>query len=81
MYADDPAGTTRWINVEIEFRTTSRPYFNYISTLFQRQMPAGDAVIFSQSETGLQNMLDKLNVYCKMWNLKVNVNKNKGDDF
>ena len=36
-----PAGTTRWINVEIELRTTSRPYFNYISTLFQHQMPAG----------------------------------------
>ena len=31
----------RWINVEIKFRTTSRRYFNYISMLFQCQMPAG----------------------------------------
>ena len=36
-----PAGTIRWINVEMKFRTTSRRYFNYISTLFQCQMPAG----------------------------------------
>ena len=35
-----PAGTTRWNNVEMYF-LTSRPNFNYISTLFQRQMPAG----------------------------------------
>ena len=36
-----PAGTIRWINVEMKFRTTSRRYFNPISTLFQCQMPAG----------------------------------------
>ena len=36
-----PAGTIRWINVEMKFRTTSRRYFNYISTLIQCQMPAG----------------------------------------
>ena len=36
-----PAGTIRWINVELKFKTTSRRYFNYISTLFQCQMPAG----------------------------------------
>ena len=36
-----PAGTTRWINVEIQLRTTSRSDFNYISTLFQRQIPVG----------------------------------------
>ena len=36
-----PAGTIRWINVEMKFRTTSQRYFNYISTLFQCQMPAG----------------------------------------
>ena len=35
------AGTIRWINVEMKFRTTSRHYFNYISTLFQCQMRAG----------------------------------------
>ena len=40
-------------------------------------MYADDAVIFSKSKTGLQNMLDKLNVYCKRWNLKVNVDKTK----
>ena len=53
MYTDSPArvecaypaGTIRWINVEIWFRTTSRPNFNYISTLFQRQMPTGYAVV------------------------------------
>ena len=38
-----PAGTIRWIKVEMKFRTTSRRYFNYISTLFQCQMPAGYA--------------------------------------
>ena len=36
-----PAGTIRWINVEMKFITTSRRYFNHISTLFQCQMPAG----------------------------------------
>ena len=36
-----PAGTKYWINVESEFRTTARPFFNYISTSFQSQMPAG----------------------------------------
>ena len=41
LFGQIPAGTTHWINVEIQFRTTSRPNFNYISTLFQRQMPAG----------------------------------------
>ena len=40
-----PAGTIRWINVEMKFRTTSRRYFNYISTLFQCQMPAGSLPI------------------------------------
>ena len=40
-------------------------------------MYADDAVIFSKSKTGLQNMLDKLNVYCKRWNLKVNVDETK----
>ena len=38
---------------------------------------ANDAVIFSKSSNGLQNMLDKLNIYCKRWNLKVNVEKTK----
>ena len=39
-----PARTIHWINVEMKFRTTSRRYFNYISTLFQWQMPAGYGV-------------------------------------
>ena len=39
-----PAGTIRWINVEIEFRTTSQPNFDYISTLFQYQIPAGQYI-------------------------------------
>ena len=38
---------------------------------------ADDAVIFSKSSNGLQNMLDKFNKYCKRWNLKVNVEKTK----
>ena len=37
-------------------------------------MYADDAVIFSKSKTGLH---DKLNVYCKRRNLKVNVDKTK----
>ena len=42
--SDIPAGTIRWVNVVMKFRTTSRRYFNFISTLFQCQMPAGIAL-------------------------------------
>ena len=38
---------------------------------------ADNAVIFSKSSNGLQNMLDKLNIYCKRWNLKLNVEETK----
>ena len=42
----DPADTTHRNNIEMQFRTTSRPNFNYISTLFQRQMPAGEDLVW-----------------------------------
>ena len=41
---DSPAGTIRWNNVEFQFGTTSRPNFNYNSTLFQCKMPAGSGI-------------------------------------
>ena len=44
MIWNTPAGTLHRNNVEIYFRTMSQPNFNYISTLFQRQMPAGTAL-------------------------------------
>ena len=37
---------------------------------------ADNAVIFSKSSNG-QNMLDKLNIYCKRWNLKLDVEETK----
>jgi hypothetical protein len=38
---------------------------------------ADDTVLFSKSPESLQKLLDKLHLYCKKWNLKVNVNKTK----
>ena len=40
-------------------------------------MYADDAVLFSKTKQGIQYMLDKLSLYCKTWNLKVNTNKTK----
>ena len=40
-------------------------------------MYADDAVLFSKTKQGLQCLLDKLSIYCKTWNLKVNTNKTK----
>ena len=36
---------------------------------------ADDLVILSESATGLQTYLDKLNDYCNRWNLKINMKK------
>ena len=38
---------------------------------------ADDAVLFAHSKNGLQNMLDKLSIYCNRWKLKVNTEKTK----
>ena len=38
---------------------------------------ADDLVIFSESPTGLQNSLNKLEKYCKNWGLAINTNKTK----
>lgn len=40
-------------------------------------MYADDVVILSESAAGLQRSLDKLNVYCKKWQLKLNLQKTK----
>ena len=36
---------------------------------------ADDLVLMSESADGLQNSLNKLNAYCKFWNLQVNIKK------
>ena len=38
---------------------------------------ADDIILFSESETGLQNCLNNLNLYCKDWDLMVNFKKTK----
>jgi hypothetical protein len=38
---------------------------------------ADDLIIFSDSHTGLQNVLNNLKKYCYDWQLTVNVNKTK----
>ena len=38
---------------------------------------ADDAVIFSETAEGLQKSLDNFKIYCKKWNLTVNVEKTK----
>ena len=43
-FSMDAVSRARWINVEMKFRTTPRRYFNYISTLFQCQMPSGSTL-------------------------------------
>ena len=35
------------------YETTSRPNFNYIATLFQRQMPAGKGVCICQLDLNM----------------------------
>jgi hypothetical protein len=38
---------------------------------------ADDAVIFSETEEGLQKSLDNFKTYCDKWKLKVNIAKTK----
>ena len=40
-------------------------------------MYADDLVIVSQSASGLQKSLDRVNQYCLKWKLTVNINKTK----
>ena len=40
-------------------------------------MYADDLVIFSETETGLQNCLDKLHAYTLTWDLQINLSKTK----
>ncbi|MCU7801522.1 MAG: hypothetical protein KZQ70_15665, partial [gamma proteobacterium symbiont of Lucinoma myriamae] len=40
-------------------------------------MYADDIVLLSNSDTGLQILLDKLQRFCQKWNLKVNIAKTK----
>jgi hypothetical protein len=53
---------------------------NPVEILNEKQnclMFADDIVLFSESSTGLQNCLNKLNDYCTKWKLTVNINKTK----
>ena len=36
---------------------------------------AGDLILLSETEKGLQNYLNTLSVYCKDWKLNVNISK------
>ena len=40
-------------------------------------MYAGDLILFSDSKEGLQNLIDKMDVYCDKWKLEVNIKKSK----
>lgn len=40
-------------------------------------MYANDLVFFSDTEEGLQNLIDKLGEYCEKWRLEVNVKNTK----
>ena len=40
-------------------------------------MYAADVILISESERGLQNCLKKLEDYCDMWCLDININKTK----
>jgi hypothetical protein len=38
---------------------------------------ADDIVLLSESAQGLQNLLNKVKIFCDKWNLQVNINKSK----
>ena len=40
-------------------------------------MYADDVILVSESEVGLQNCLNKLDRYCELWCLDINIDKNK----
>ena len=40
-------------------------------------MYADDLVLMSQTEIGLQGLIDKLSDYCKVWKMEVNIEKTK----
>ena len=40
-------------------------------------MYADDLIVISESYSGLQNAMDKLEDYCTSWSLRVNVSKTK----
>ena len=44
-------------------------------------MYADDLVLMSQTEIGLQGLIDKLSDYCKRWKMEVNIAKAKGIKF
>lgn len=44
-------------------------------------MYADDTVLFSETVSGLQSMLDSLHCYTSKWNLTVNIQKNKSYGF
>ena len=56
---------------------------NTADTVFIQGIPiqlllfADDTVLFSKSQVSLQNQIDKLEIYCKKWKLKVNATKTK----
>ena len=44
-------------------------------------MYAEDVILISQSESGLQNCLNKLENYCELWCLDINIDKTKSTVF
>ena len=40
-------------------------------------MYADNLILLSDSEEGLQNLIDKMDVYCDKWKLEVNIKKSK----
>ena len=59
-----PAGTWRWNNVEIELKLSRDVVPNEISTLFQRQVPAG-LVVLSVPSTA-RSFRDCTPIYCPL---------------
>lgn len=47
------------------------------STKIHCLLYADDVILLSESQTGLQNCLDKLSEYCDTWGLEINTNKSK----
>ena len=50
---------------------------NLINKTVGRLLYANDLIILSTSPLGLQNNLNKLNIYCNRWTLEINQTKSK----
>ena len=52
------------------------PYIDENTPIYCLQY-ADDIVLFSESESGLQSALNKTDIYCKRWGLRINLDKTK----